>query len=139
MILGNNTKFLVNYLYVAGSNLGHQEGDFIITSLLDNYYQFDLQVTWTLMKQTGSLNLARCPELATNQFFKQHTFQFSALLRLSKVLFFMRLNMSRYAKKGYMASKKYFKHFFEVIYLYSVHPRFAKGVESPTKFSKRGT
>ena len=23
MILGNNTKFLVNYLYVAGSNLGH--------------------------------------------------------------------------------------------------------------------
>ena len=45
MILGNNTKFLVNYLYVAGSNLGHQEGDFIITSLLDNYYQFDLQVT----------------------------------------------------------------------------------------------
>ena len=30
MILGNNTKFLVNCLYVAG--------DFIITSLLDNYY-----------------------------------------------------------------------------------------------------
>ena len=23
MILGNNTKFLVNYLYVAGSNLDH--------------------------------------------------------------------------------------------------------------------
>ena len=23
MILGNNPKFLVNYLYVAGSNLGH--------------------------------------------------------------------------------------------------------------------
>ena len=23
MILWNNTKFLVNYLYVAGSNLGH--------------------------------------------------------------------------------------------------------------------
>ena len=23
MILGNNTKFLVNYLYVAGSYLGH--------------------------------------------------------------------------------------------------------------------
>ena len=23
MILDNNTKFLVNYLYVAGSNLGH--------------------------------------------------------------------------------------------------------------------
>ena len=23
MILGNNTKFLVNYLYVAGSNSGH--------------------------------------------------------------------------------------------------------------------
>ena len=23
MILGNNTKFLVKYLYVAGSNLGH--------------------------------------------------------------------------------------------------------------------
>ena len=23
MISGNNTKFLVNYLYVAGSNLGH--------------------------------------------------------------------------------------------------------------------
>ena len=23
MILGNNTKFIVNYLYVAGSNLGH--------------------------------------------------------------------------------------------------------------------
>ena len=38
MTLGNNTKFLVNYLYVAGSNLGQQEGDFIITSLLDNYY-----------------------------------------------------------------------------------------------------
>ena len=38
MILGNNTKFLVNYLYVTGSNLGHEEGDFIITSLLDNYY-----------------------------------------------------------------------------------------------------
>ena len=38
MILGNNTKFLANYLYVAGSNLGHYEGDFIITSLLDNYY-----------------------------------------------------------------------------------------------------
>ena len=37
MILGNNTKFLVNYLYVAGSNLGHL-GDFIITSLLNNYY-----------------------------------------------------------------------------------------------------
>ena len=35
MILGNNTTFLVNYLYVAGSNL---QGDFIITSLLDNYY-----------------------------------------------------------------------------------------------------
>ena len=47
--------------------------------------------------------------------------------------------MSKYAKKGYMASKKYFKHFFEVIYLYSVHPRFAKGVESPTKFSKKET
>ena len=38
MILGYNTKFPVNYLYVAGSNLGHQEGDFIIASLLDNYY-----------------------------------------------------------------------------------------------------
>ena len=23
MILGNNKKFLVNYLYVAGSNMGH--------------------------------------------------------------------------------------------------------------------
>ena len=23
IILGNNTKFLANYLYVAGSNLGH--------------------------------------------------------------------------------------------------------------------
>ena len=23
MILGNNTKFLVNYFYVAGSNLNH--------------------------------------------------------------------------------------------------------------------
>ena len=23
MILGNNTKFLVNYLYATGSNLGH--------------------------------------------------------------------------------------------------------------------
>ena len=23
MILGNNAEFLVNYLYVAGSNLGH--------------------------------------------------------------------------------------------------------------------
>ena len=32
------SEFLVNYLYVAGPNLGHQEGDFIITSLLDNYY-----------------------------------------------------------------------------------------------------
>ena len=38
MILGNNTKFLVNYLYVAEPNLSHSEGDFIITSLLDNYY-----------------------------------------------------------------------------------------------------
>ena len=38
VILGNITKFLVNYLYVAGSNLGHYEGDFIIISLLDNYY-----------------------------------------------------------------------------------------------------
>ena len=38
MILGNNTKFLVTYLYVAGPNLGHEEGDFIITSFLDNYY-----------------------------------------------------------------------------------------------------
>ena len=38
MILGSNTKFLVNHLYVAGSNVGHQEGDFIITSFLDNYY-----------------------------------------------------------------------------------------------------
>ena len=38
MILANNTKFLVNYLYVVGSSLGHKEGDFIITSLLDNYY-----------------------------------------------------------------------------------------------------
>ena len=38
MILGNNTKFLVNYLYVAGSNVDHEEGDFIITSFLDNYY-----------------------------------------------------------------------------------------------------
>ena len=38
MILGNNTKFLVNYLYVAGSNLDHWEGDFVITNLLDNYY-----------------------------------------------------------------------------------------------------
>ena len=41
-------------------------------------------------------------------------------------------------KKDWMASKKYFKHFFELIYLYSVHPRFAEGVESPTKFSKKG-
>ena len=38
MILGNNAKFLVNYLYVAESNLGHQEGDLIVTSLLDNCY-----------------------------------------------------------------------------------------------------
>ena len=38
MILGSNAKFLVNYLYVAGSNLGHYEGDFITTSLLDNSY-----------------------------------------------------------------------------------------------------
>ena len=38
MILGNNTKFLVNYLYVAGPNFGHWEEAFIITSLLDNYY-----------------------------------------------------------------------------------------------------
>ena len=38
MILGNNTKFLVNHSYVAGSNLGHNEGDFIINSLLDNHY-----------------------------------------------------------------------------------------------------
>ena len=36
MNLGNNTKFLVNYLYVAGSHLGRLEGDFIIASLLDN-------------------------------------------------------------------------------------------------------
>ena len=32
MILGNNTKFLVNYLYMTESNLGNKEGDFIITS-----------------------------------------------------------------------------------------------------------
>ena len=38
IILGKNTKFLVNYLYVAGPNLGYWEGDFIITSLLSNYY-----------------------------------------------------------------------------------------------------
>ena len=38
MILGNNTKFPVNYLYVTGSNLGDKEGDFNITSLLDNYH-----------------------------------------------------------------------------------------------------
>ena len=38
MILDNNAKFLVNYLYVAGSNLGHKEGDFLVTSLLGNYY-----------------------------------------------------------------------------------------------------
>ena len=38
MILGNNTKFLVNYFYVTGSNLGQEEGHFIITSLLNNYY-----------------------------------------------------------------------------------------------------
>ena len=45
IILGNSTKFLVNYLYVTGSNLDHYEGHFIITSLLDNYYLFDLSVT----------------------------------------------------------------------------------------------
>ena len=38
MILGNNTKFLVNYLYVAWSKLEHYEEDFVITSLLNNYY-----------------------------------------------------------------------------------------------------
>ena len=38
MILGNNTKFLVNYLYVAGPNVGREEGEFIIISLLDNCY-----------------------------------------------------------------------------------------------------
>ena len=38
MILGNNTKFLVNYLFVAGSNLHHYEEDFNITSLLNNYF-----------------------------------------------------------------------------------------------------
>ena len=38
MILGNKTKFPVNYLYVAGSKLDHEEVDFIITSLLDTYY-----------------------------------------------------------------------------------------------------
>ena len=38
MILGNNTKFLVNYLYVAVSNWGHEEEDFVITSFLNNYY-----------------------------------------------------------------------------------------------------
>ena len=32
------SQFLVNYLYVAGPNLGHLEGDLIITSLFDNYY-----------------------------------------------------------------------------------------------------
>ena len=37
MNLDNNTKFLVNYLYVAGSNLDQYEGDFILISLLDNY------------------------------------------------------------------------------------------------------
>ena len=38
MILDKNTEFLVNYLYVARPNLGHEKGFFIITSLLDNYY-----------------------------------------------------------------------------------------------------
>ena len=38
MILGNNTKFLVNYLYVAGSNLDHKKEDFVVTSLLNNYF-----------------------------------------------------------------------------------------------------
>ena len=38
LILGNNKKFLVNYLYMAGSNLDYLEGNFIITSLLDNHY-----------------------------------------------------------------------------------------------------
>ena len=42
IILGNNTKFLANCLYMAGSNLGHWKGNFIITNLLDNYYWFDL-------------------------------------------------------------------------------------------------
>ena len=38
MILGNNAKFLVNDLYVTGPNVGHEEGEFIIISLLDNCY-----------------------------------------------------------------------------------------------------
>ena len=36
-----------------------------------------------------------------------------------------------------MASTRYVKHFFKVIYLHSVQPLFCWGLESPTKFSKR--
>ena len=40
-----------------------------------------------------------------------------------------------------MASKKYAKYFFKVIYLHSVHPPFCWGVESRTipNFQKRGS
>ena len=36
-----------------------------------------------------------------------------------------------------MASKKYVKHFFKVIYLHSVHLAFCWAVESPTIFLKK--
>ena len=41
-----------------------------------------------------------------------------------------------------MALKKYVKYFFKVVYLYSVQPPFCcggRGVESPTKISKKRT
>ena len=37
-----------------------------------------------------------------------------------------------------MASKKYVKQFFKVIYLHSVQPPFYWVVESPTKFLEKG-
>ena len=67
-----------------------------------------------------------------------------SFLRMSRVqLFFVKLNMSRCTKKrlNAMALKKYVKYFFKVVYLYSVQPPFCcggRGVESPTKISKKG-
>ena len=41
MILGSNAKRCSSqlyYMYMAGPNMDQQEADFVITSLLDNYY-----------------------------------------------------------------------------------------------------
>ena len=36
------SEFLVHKSYVAGSKMYHEEGDFIITGLFDNYSKFDV-------------------------------------------------------------------------------------------------